>query len=82
MEAEFVELLVPFNAEVAGKRIHNLKLPADCLITMVCRNEKFILAGGNTVIEEGDLLLALVAPGRMREVQEIILKQKAKPDEQ
>jgi Trk K+ transport system NAD-binding subunit len=76
MDAELVEYLVPYNAAAAGKAIHQLNLPPDCLITLVCRDEKFIVASGKTVLEEGDVVLALVNDSNAKEFGAILSRLK------
>lgn len=74
VDADLKELMVPYNSEAAGKAIYELNIPADCLITLVCRNEKFIMPTGKTVLEEGDVLLALANSGSLKKMQGILNK--------
>lgn len=76
IDTDLVEFMVPFNAVVAGKAIYEIGLPADCLITMICRNDQFVVAGGKTVLEEGDVVLALVDAKSRKALQAILSKQK------
>lgn len=76
IDAELIELMVPYNGEAVGKPIYELNLPPDCLITLVCRNEKFVMASGKTVLEGGDVLLALVNKESLKKLQEILNKVK------
>ncbi|MCG3177274.1 MAG: K(+)/H(+) antiporter NhaP2 [Candidatus Omnitrophica bacterium] len=77
VNTDLVEYMIPFNAAVAGKAIYELGLPADCLVTMICRNDQFIVAGGKTVLEEGDIVLALVNPETQKTLLSIFSKLKA-----
>lgn len=77
INTDLVEYMIPFNAAVAGKAIYELGLPADCLVTMICRNDQFIVAGGKTVLEEGDIVLALVNPETQKTLLTIFSKLKA-----
>jgi cell volume regulation protein A len=74
--AELVEFIIPFNAAVAGKAIFELRLPADSLITLICRDEKFTVATGRTILQEGDVVMALASPENVKTVQAILSKQK------
>lgn len=76
VDMELSEFLVPFNAAAAGKAIYELEFPEDCLITLVCRNERFIVASGKTVLEEGDAVLALVNERNAKQVQAILSRQR------
>lgn len=78
VDAELVELMVPYNAEAAGKPIYELNLPPDCLVTLVCRNDKYVMASGKTILEEGDVVLALVNKESLKRLQEIINKVRQK----
>ncbi|MCM8794831.1 MAG: potassium/proton antiporter [Candidatus Omnitrophica bacterium] len=76
VNAELVEFIIPFNSKIAGKRIVDLGLPHDSLITLVCRNDNFIVPGGSTVLEEGDVLLTLVNKENRQQISAILSKQK------
>ena len=76
IDAELVELMVPYNAEAAGKPIYELNLPPDCLVTLVCRNDKFVMASGKTVLEAGDVVLALVSKESLKKLQAVLNKVK------
>jgi cell volume regulation protein A len=79
VDAELLELIVPYHGEVSGKAIYEVNLPADCLVTLVCRDDKFIMANGKTVLEEGDVVLVLVNQGNMAKVQSIFNRVKEPP---
>jgi len=74
MDADLVELLVPYGGAAAGRAIHEIGVPTGCLITLVCRDEKFIVALGKTVLEEGDVVLALVREEDKAALQAVIGK--------
>jgi cell volume regulation protein A len=59
IDAELTDIIVPYNSEAAGKMIRDLNVPEKCLIMLISRNDKFIIPSGSTVIEGGDVLLAL-----------------------
>ncbi len=59
MDLQLVDLFVPFGSKAAGKPIFELNFPKDCLITMIARGDRFVMPGGATVLEEGDVLLLL-----------------------
>ena len=56
---ELVEVAVPTDSPVLGKRIVELKLPKDLLIVLISRGDEFIVPSGNTEILAGDALLVL-----------------------
>lgn len=75
VEAELVELIVPYGSATAGKTILELELPKDSLITLICRNDKFIVPGGSTPLEEGDVLLMLATQANLPRIKKILEKQ-------
>jgi len=48
--------------------VRDLPLPDDCLLTTARRGDKVILLHGNTRLQAGDRIVALVAPERAGEV--------------
>ncbi|MGA2091585.1 MAG: potassium/proton antiporter [Endomicrobiales bacterium] len=71
LNTRMLDYAVPFGSCMIGKMIFELELPSDSLITMIVRNENFIIPSGKTVIEEGDILLILVNNNNLVEVQQI-----------
>lgn len=59
IDAELTDVMVPYNSEAVGMRIGELKVPERCLIMLISRGDRFIIPSGQTVIEEGDVLLVL-----------------------
>ncbi len=76
VDAELLELIVPYHGEVSGKAIYGINLPADSLVTLICRDDKFIMASGKTVLEEGDVVLVLVNQENLSKVKSIFNKVK------
>ncbi len=77
-DTELIDLFVPFNADVAGKTIVELGLPKDCLITMINRDENFLVPSGGSVLEEGDIVLILVNKDNLAKIKSIFAKEKGK----
>jgi len=71
-DTHLLEIVVPYNSGAVGKALFELNLPSDALVTLVCRNEKFIVAGGKTVLEEGDVMLVLGNAESLKTVQTIL----------
>lgn len=76
LNTRLIDYAVPFNSWMTGKAISEIRLPPDSLITLVVRNEDFIVPGGQTKIEPGDVLLTLVNNNNMQEVMELLSRQK------
>jgi trk system potassium uptake protein TrkA len=62
-QLEIIELEVREDAPAAGKRIQELRLPDGCLVVSVLRNGSGFVPNADTVIEEGDEVLAVLSPG-------------------
>ncbi|PKL33951.1 MAG: potassium/proton antiporter [Spirochaetae bacterium HGW-Spirochaetae-10] len=54
------EFIVPYNSAATGKRIFELKMPEDSLITLIYRGESHLVPTGRTILEPGDVILVLV----------------------
>jgi CIC family chloride channel protein len=63
---EFVEIPIEPGSPLAGQRVRDLSLPADCLLTTARRGDKVILLHGSTTIQEGDRIVALADPACAR----------------
>jgi cell volume regulation protein A len=71
IDASLEELIVPYNATVVGKKIFELDTPEGCLIVLICRDEKFSIPKGTTVLEAGDVLLTLGKKDDIQKFQKI-----------
>lgn len=59
IDADLTDVIIPYDSEVVGKRVGELKIPEKCLIVLVSREGKFLVPSGSMVIESGDVLLVL-----------------------
>lgn len=59
IQAELQEVIVPYKSHATGKSIVEIGLPSQSLIVLVCRNEKFFIPNGATVLQGGDILWVL-----------------------
>ncbi|OQZ03407.1 MAG: K+/H+ antiporter [Candidatus Brocadia sp. UTAMX1] len=59
LDAEMIDVIVPFDSEVVGKMIGDLDIPEKCLIILIGRGGKFVIPSGDIIIESGDVLLVL-----------------------
>lgn len=59
IDAELIDVIVPYNSWAVGKKIADLNTPDKCLIMLVSRADKFIIPSGPTLLEGGDVLLVL-----------------------
>lgn len=59
IDAELIDIIVPYNSEIAGKCVYEIGVPERCLIVVISRDDRFIIPNGASVIEEGDVLQVL-----------------------
>lgn len=52
--ASLIGVIVPESAHVAGKHIHEIDIPTECVVAAVIRGKEFVVPRGNTRIETGD----------------------------
>lgn len=59
LKSELVEMDIPEDSPAAGKAVVDLNLPKNAFIVLIHRTDKYLTAGGDTVIEAGDHLLLM-----------------------
>ncbi len=69
---EMVEYFVPFGSPIAGKKVGELQLPEGSLITLICRDDDFLVPAGRTALEEGDVLSVLTDKAHAPEIARIL----------
>lgn len=55
-----VELSVPNDSSAAGQTISDLRLPTECNLVLITRDDEPVIPRGNTVIQADDMIYALV----------------------
>ena len=58
-EASLSEMLIPDNYVLHGKRLFELDIPEDAVITAIFRDDKLIIPRGNAQIMSGDKILVI-----------------------
>jgi cell volume regulation protein A len=71
-DSDLVDFVIPFGCSIAGKQIVDLGLPRDSLIVLITRGDRFIVPAGDTILEEGDAVLALATTASLARVREIL----------
>lgn len=71
--SEMIEIDIEESSRVTGKRLHELDLPNNTLVTAVIRGEKLITPHGNTKLLAGDILYVLVSKAQRENVKKIFL---------
>jgi trk system potassium uptake protein len=71
-EFSLVEEKVHPAATAAGRQVADLKLPAECILAEVIRDGRLIIPHGNTVLQSGDEVLAVVHASQMAQLALIL----------
>jgi len=72
IDTDLVEFIIPPNSAVAGKPIVGLGLPSGSLITLISRDEQFLVPDGATTLLEGDVVLVLATAANAKQVGGIL----------
>jgi potassium/hydrogen antiporter len=75
IRGELVEIELPPNSPFTDKRLVELGLPQGALLTLIGRDNEFLVPSGSTVLQAEDRLFLLSAPETLAQV-----KQMMKPD--
>ena len=59
IDADLLEAIIPEKSLVIGKKISELGVPEKCLVVLLCRNDKYQVPSGRTILESNDILLVL-----------------------
>ena len=68
---EIIELLLPEGSPVIGHRVGDLQLPDGTLLISVLRGSEGLIPNADTVLEEGDEILAVLDPGKEEDLKEL-----------
>jgi trk system potassium uptake protein TrkA len=71
---EIIEVQIPDDSPVAGKRVEKLELPEGSRLISVMRNGQSEIAVGATELKPGDQVLAILQPGKEDELRRVLLK--------
>ena len=72
MDATLMDFIIPYNSAVVGKAILDLKLPQQSVITLISRNNQYIVPTGTTRLQGGDVLLIILNKASIAEVNRIL----------
>lgn len=73
-EISLVRSIVERDSYAANKLVKDLKLPDDCVIMSIVRDNKVLLPGGNSSILPGDEVLSVVSEANKNKLEEIFNK--------
>jgi trk/ktr system potassium uptake protein len=71
---EIVEVQIDEGSPCAGKTVSGLSLPAGSQLISIVRNGQAQIANGDTKLEPGDQVLAILQPGKEDELRRVLLK--------
>ncbi len=75
-DLEIVEAFLSPRSPVVGKRVRDLNLPPKTNLIWILRNDQGIVVEGDTVMNSGDTLMALVPTDRAEELRAMLLQAK------
>ncbi len=74
---DLLDLIIPPNSAVAGRSLAELRLPPESLITVIYRDNDYVVPSGGSILEEGDTILVLVNKDNIEEVRKILTQLKS-----
>ena len=67
-KAEAIEILVPANCQVVGKKLKNIKFPRNSLVGTLIHGEEVSVPYGETILHEGDRVVVFTLPDIVKKV--------------
>ena len=61
---EIAEVRVPRGSRLAGSRLEDAGLPSECIVVAIRRHGRTLFPHGDTVLEQGDMVVASLGRGR------------------
>lgn len=71
---DLLDIIIPQNSMVIGKTLAELNLPTESLITVIYRDNEYVVPSGSSTLEEGDTILVLVNKDNITIVRNIFTK--------
>ena len=59
-QAEALEIIVGKNSDVDGRAVRDLKLPQECLLCAIVRNNEAYIPNGNTILHADDRIILFI----------------------
>ena len=73
---DLLDLIIPQNSAVAGRSLAELSLPPESLITVIYRDNDYVVPNGGSILEEGDTILVLVNKDNIAVIKKIFTQLK------
>ena len=71
-DASLMELTVPKNYALEGKKLMDLNLPEGCLIACITRGTKTVIPSGQTTLQSGDVALVVMMNSAEKELRKAL----------
>ncbi len=71
---DLLDLIIPDNSVVVGKTLAELRLPSESLVTVIYRDNDYVVPSGSTALESGDTILVLVNRDNLDVVKNIFMR--------
>lgn len=75
-DAGFININIPANSRVIGKRVSEIKLPGHCVIVSLRRGRKLNVVNGYTILKTGDQLTIFAEESFVDQVQKSLIESK------
>ena len=76
VNADLNEVMIPFGSVAVGKRLFEIGIPKGALVTLISRDEQFIIPDGGTVLESGDVMLVMADKTALKTIERNVFVQK------
>lgn len=73
-DMQMTELIVPFGSRFAGKSLIQVGMPKTSLIVLIVRDDSYIVPSGDTILEEGDVLLTIGDQQSLKSISDVLAK--------
>lgn len=67
-----VEMDLPNNTPIDGKKVMDIKLPREIVLVSIIRGEEVVIPRGNTIIQAGDAIIAVTSPDKEQALRDIL----------
>jgi cell volume regulation protein A len=72
METTLMDFIIPYNSAAIDRAIVDLRLPDQSVITLISRNDEYIVPTGATRLQGGDVLLIILNKASVAEAHKIL----------
>ncbi|OPZ66512.1 MAG: K(+)/H(+) antiporter NhaP [Candidatus Aerophobetes bacterium ADurb.Bin490] len=81
VNADLNEVMIPFGSDAVGKRLFEIGIPKGALVTLISRDEQFIIPDGGTVLESGDVMLVMADKAAVKTIERNVFVKKPAAEE-